>query len=135
VSLTYYVYGLVCPTSGKVHYVGLSRQPAARFYQHLSGAMNPSNDKDRWIASVLEEGREPELLILQIIAYQPVEGKKGYWHSDVDRKEAEREWTRRLHGAGHPLTNKHIPTQKPTEEDLLSRAAERGREFVAALED
>jgi hypothetical protein len=133
-SVTYYVYALACPVERSVHYVGLSRQPTQRYEQHLYGAKNPSSEKDRWIASVVEKGMEPEFLILQTIHYTDVEGNPGYVHSDIDRREAERQWIKRLREAGHPLTNKIVSAEKRDEQELMSRAEARGREFVAALE-
>lgn len=60
---TYYLYALVCPIYKEIKYIGLSKNPELRFYNHLK-AKGEGKRKNEWIIKLKELGLNPELLIL-----------------------------------------------------------------------
>lgn len=89
-----FIYKLVDPKTGVVGYVGQTKQPTRRLYQHISEARGDMFHchRNRWLKSVLDAGSRPQMLILQETV-----GSQGDWF--------ERYWIYRLLGQGHPLTN------------------------------
>lgn len=91
-STTTVIYGLKCPLTEQIHYVGKADVPEMRLRQHLA---SPTNRASReWISALAARGLVPELVILERV---PV----GEW------QRAEREWITRLRLDGHDLTNVH----------------------------
>lgn len=58
-----FIYVLLDPT-WVVRYVGRSRDPFARFREHLDSAVEPGSTKERWIAELLAEGAQPRMAII-----------------------------------------------------------------------
>lgn len=87
-----FIYALRCPNSQELRYVGKSDEPDRRLLQHLQ---SPSRNAEvaAWMASLVEDGKQPELIILERVS--------------VDRwRHAEIRWTKRLRDEGAPLFNK-----------------------------
>jgi hypothetical protein len=60
------VYGVTCPTSGKVVYVGLTKNPKKRLREHCKDARNGRSSPLRsWIRSVLDAGKRPGFVWLE----------------------------------------------------------------------
>lgn len=59
----FYVYGLVCPIYKEIKYIGLTKNPDLRLYQHLNGRCE-SKRKNEWLIQLKELGLKPELIIL-----------------------------------------------------------------------
>jgi len=88
---TTYIYGLKDPRDGKIYYVGKSNNPKYRLYQHVQDK-SINQLKISWIENLLNDGLEPELVILQ-------EVKIEEW------PECEIEWIEKGLSEGWPLTN------------------------------
>lgn len=73
---TTYIYCLSDP-NGEVKYVGKSDNPFKRFSQHLRKAKYKLCYKDRWINSLLEKSKQPELIILDNVSYEDF----GFWEN------------------------------------------------------
>lgn len=60
-----YVYTLKCPISGKIRYVGKSRNPKSRLRQHIEDSRNNTNtEKKHWINGLLQAGKFPKMEIV-----------------------------------------------------------------------
>ena len=86
-----YIYGLICPRSGQIRYIGKSIRPKDRLNDHM-------NDRSKchrvnWLSSLREDGLKPSLAILEIVP------RGESW------QDRERHWI--AHGllSGWPLTN------------------------------
>lgn len=62
-----WIYGLIDPRDGEIHYVGRSKQPFIRLEQHLKDARNGS-EKGRWLTSLTEDDLQPDIRILDCVA-------------------------------------------------------------------
>ena len=60
------VYGVTCPTSGMVVYVGLTKNPKARLKQHCKDArQGRSSPLWSWIRGLLDDGKRPGFVRLE----------------------------------------------------------------------
>lgn len=100
---TVYIYGLVDPRDGLIHYVG--RTTAAlktRLNAHRADiaptwdgkARGAGQDKLRWMLDLKERGLSPAIKVLEEV-------------SPDEAVEAEKRWVQTLFKAGIPLTNRH----------------------------
>lgn len=88
-----YIYGLKCPISGKVRYVGKTNNLKKRYYSHLNPDKGEVNmHKKRWIKKLLNQGEKPEIIILEKIY-------DGQW------EESEVKWIKKGHDEKWGLTN------------------------------
>lgn len=86
-----YIYGLRCPVSRQVYYVGSSVNPWGRYYTHVSRSHNKR--LRQWVRALKKQGNRPELQILARVF--------------TDRwLEIELEWIHKLAAEGHPLMNR-----------------------------
>jgi|GEM_PF-844172 len=90
------IYGLECPNTGKVYYVGISEHGLDRPYEHLKKS-HSSNDVRDWVLSL--NGQEPVICILERdIDKADLRTRQQYWISTMlQRKE--------------PLFNRMIPAE------------------------
>lgn len=91
------IYGLVCPISGNVRYIGKTKNTlAGRLKGHLSGArtFRYHHHAARWIRVLLRNGLAPEIVLL--------EETEGDW------VEAEVRWIAKGKAFGWPLTNSTV---------------------------
>ncbi len=86
------VYALVDPRDDTVHYIGLSKNPAKRYSQHLSSRQR-NQAKKQWIQELLTSQLLPKLTILEEVP------------PDQNAFEREAYWTKYYARARHPLTN------------------------------
>lgn len=93
--MTIFIYGLVCPLSGEVRYIGKSVNPEKRLIAHLTGARTGSYNHHtaRWIRKIEQLGKRPDMVILQEL------------EAGSDWREVERGWIASGLEAGWPLTN------------------------------
>lgn len=89
------IYGIVCPMSGEIRYIGKTNQSLEkRLIAHLTGARRGGEShKNRWIRKCLDAGLRPSMWLLETIP----EGES--WQS------RERKWIRRANELGFMLTN------------------------------
>jgi hypothetical protein len=73
-----YIYGLFCPLTGELRYIGKSIDPEHRIRRHLDAARNPKNYNQRWIATLLRKGIKPTIRVLREV------GADEIWQ-DVER--------------------------------------------------
>ena len=68
--MTVYIYGLKCPHSGQVRYIGKSTKPSVRLYGHLGAAVRGeyNHHTARWLRKLIAAGARPELVILHTVA-------------------------------------------------------------------
>ena len=61
-----YIYGLVCPVSNRVRYIGKSVNPYGRLKTHINDAKhsNLTDKKGKWIKKLLSSNERPSLVIL-----------------------------------------------------------------------
>jgi hypothetical protein len=83
---TIYIYGLFDPADSIIRYVGKTPYPHTRLESHylvgrkvLQGGRTVSTICEKWIAAILEQGRFPEMLILDIASAQNWNEKERYW--------------------------------------------------------
>lgn len=133
---TTYIYGLFCPASEQIRYVGVSKSPVERFRQHISlSDINPASSKglskkQEWIWGLLKSELEPELVILQEVPV--LSERQGQVHPRA--KATENEWIVRLLKAGHKLTNSSLPIQQiKNDEQIMREAMERGRRMFGTV--
>jgi predicted GIY-YIG superfamily endonuclease len=90
-----YIYGLLCPLSGEIRYIGKSIDPERRVKGHISGAKSGaySHHTSRWIRKLDRKGLAPQLVVLQEVG------------EDEDWRQVEREWISSAIASGWPLTN------------------------------
>lgn len=107
------IYGLVCPRSGEIRYIGKTKNGLERRLKgHLSGARTLRYDHHaaRWIRTLLREGLAPEIVLLE--------------ESDGDWVQAEIWWIAKGRELGWPLTNSTIGgdgAPDPTPELLIRK--------------
>lgn len=61
-----YIYGLACPVSNEVRYIGQTSDPIRRFNEHLIDKTDCS--KARWVRSLVELDLRPSLIVLEVVA-------------------------------------------------------------------
>lgn len=60
----YYIYSLTCPIDLEVKYIGYCQDIKRRFSSHLSEARKGKYPKDKWITSIIEQGKKPILNVI-----------------------------------------------------------------------
>ena len=81
-----YIYGLKCPETGIIRYVGKSKKPKSRYSAHLSHTKAKRYDNMhlyRWIAKLLRNGLKPELVILDTCNNENWKEKEKEWISKI----------------------------------------------------
>ena len=89
-----YIYGLYCPDSHAIRYIGKSVNPKARLQRHLSSAANGNlkHHAANWIRGLLSRGLKPRLVHLEAV-------------DESDWQDAEKRWIAFALSSGWPLTN------------------------------
>lgn len=55
-----YLYGITCPVTNEIQYIGQTYHPKQRYREHLRG-----NQKvDFWMREMINQGHKPDLIIL-----------------------------------------------------------------------
>ena len=83
---TTFIYGLVCPTSGEIRYVGKADNPNRRLVYHISAAKRQTEDnyKARWLRKLLHQELRPELTILEECPTADWPEREIYWISQFE---------------------------------------------------
>lgn len=87
-----YIYGLLDPVTENVRYIGLTRQPYTRFFQHLNEAKRNQTRRDRWILKLGRQAQKPLPVIVMVVA-------------ECIASQMERLWIHELRDAGCDLLN------------------------------
>ncbi len=78
---TVYIYGLVDPTSGKVRYVGKSKNPKYRLSVHMNWYLSRTSAKSKWIHGLIKQHLKPSILILQEVSESESATAEAKWIS------------------------------------------------------
>jgi predicted GIY-YIG superfamily endonuclease len=62
--MKYYIYNLICPLTGKVKYVGCTKNPKTRHSQHVKDSFKNNTEKQKWIQMLLHQKREPTMKVV-----------------------------------------------------------------------
>lgn len=105
---TSHVYFLRCPSTGVVRYIGVSRQPVMRFFQHVSGQCVATRD---WVAS-LDGNPEIDVVFSGLTRRQAerVEARLQMFHKVFNRDMLPmnaRHWCTSHNGSRDPYVNVH----------------------------
>lgn len=94
---TTYIYGLKCPVTGYIRYVGKADKPMKRLREHLFQArhssVQPSSEKVTWLRELLSQNLKPSVVLLETVP------------PAADWSDSEQHWIARLIADGDPLTN------------------------------
>lgn len=86
-----FIYGLACPDSGQIRYIGKSIRPEERLMNHMNEVSNCH--RSHWLQSLKAAGKRPCLVILQVLA------------DDENWQEWEKSWIKYGRLVGWKLTN------------------------------
>ena len=75
-----HIYGLVDPRTDQLRYVGKSKNPVVRKYQHVCASqLRRKQHKNHWIKDLLASGLKPELVQLETVPYADWEEAETFW--------------------------------------------------------
>ena len=81
-SSTVFIYGLLDPISRECRYVGKSKNPTVRRYQHVCDSQRaPKTHRNHWIKSLKAQGLYPELLSLEEVSAEDWKDAECFWIS------------------------------------------------------
>lgn len=139
-----YIYGLVDPRSGLVMYVGRSKDPAKRRWQHIHEARAKVKRGAKlsriaaWINDVEQSELEPQIVILDDVPQQEAEDAEAQWirhYLELNQAQANGErGVNKVGGYRIPYTE--TPNPSVTPEVIKAFRLERGwsqRELSAFL--
>lgn len=72
-----YIYGLYCPLTGTLKYVGMTNNPPARYIQHL--ADKADSPKVQWMNTLREHGVKPVMGIIEECTEANVRSRELFW--------------------------------------------------------
>ena len=90
---TTFIYGLECPTTKKIRYVGKADDIKRRLRQHIYQSKNTEGKKNQWIKSLLKENLKPNIKVLSEVPYD----EWGHWEDF---------WIKKMKFEGSDLLNK-----------------------------
>jgi predicted GIY-YIG superfamily endonuclease len=76
-----FIYGLRCPLSNKIRYIGKSVNPNQRFKNHINYEIRSDTHKARWLNKLAEQGLLPNLIIIEETSIDQWEEREKYWIS------------------------------------------------------
>lgn len=62
------IYGLYCPDSGEIRYIGKSKDPRARFQQHINDCNRKKTPSACWIRSLVSRGMVPIMRTHRVVS-------------------------------------------------------------------
>lgn len=101
------IYALRDPRDGSVRYIGKAEDPAKRFRQHLQAGqlMRYQSRKNSWLKSLLTQGFEPELDILDRVPADRANAAECQWIDFYRDFEGDRLTNGTLGGDGGAITD------------------------------
>lgn len=89
------IYGLKCPITGEIRYIGQSKSPVKRFQSHLNSVSNKTKSSHciNWLRKLTKDGLKPELVIFEVV------DENRNW------QDVEREWISLAKNLNWPITN------------------------------
>jgi predicted GIY-YIG superfamily endonuclease len=79
-----YIYALLDPDTGEIHYVGKTVDLERRYKDHLRA--RDKTPKDRWIKKLAQSKKQPDLKVLEKCAERNWAAKEKYWIDSLKRK-------------------------------------------------
>lgn len=76
---TEFIYGLKCPITDTIMYVGRSIQPTLRLGQHMATAGYGDSPRAQWLAELKRQDLRPEIVILEECSSETVKEREIYW--------------------------------------------------------
>lgn len=76
------IYGLTCPTTGKIRYVGRSQDPESRLESHLRAAQSNYHRNRRlykWLRELLEQELRPGLVTIEEVTEDTWADREWHW--------------------------------------------------------
>lgn len=74
------IYGLICPKSGLVRYVGTTkRYLSERLWRHLNPPKKYNDRKQKWINSLKKEGLSPKIILIEETTKTKQLDRESYW--------------------------------------------------------
>lgn len=74
-----YIYGLKCPLSGQVKYIGKTNDLKRRYYEHNQTHRNRKSKKNSWIISLKKKDLSPIMEVLEKCCEQNWEEQEKKW--------------------------------------------------------
>ena len=74
-----FIYGLKCPLSGDIRYIGKSVDPLQRFKKHINYEIKSDTHKARWLNKLIALGLLPELIIIEEVDKYQWEEREKFW--------------------------------------------------------
>jgi len=74
-----FIYGLICPLSNKIRYIGKSINPKQRFKKHINYEIKSDTHKARWLNKLIKQGLMPELVIIEETSLDQWQEREKYW--------------------------------------------------------
>jgi predicted GIY-YIG superfamily endonuclease len=62
------IYALLEPTSNEIRYIGQSIDPDTRLKSHVQTSFTGTTKRDRWIRSLLVNGKHPMLQVISVVS-------------------------------------------------------------------
>lgn len=112
-----WIYGLVCPETGLIRYIGQSQDPHARANSH--GHVTAARAIVAWHQELSHKGLAPTLVLLERVG------------DDAEALAAEREWIARYHRFGDLLNSQPGVASPSVTAAGLTRAQAKVREWLA----
>ena len=75
--ITAWIYGLIDPRDGEIHYIGWSTRPEMRLREHIK--CNKGTCKGVWIKELREDGLEPSMKFLEVTNLYDVQSIEQGW--------------------------------------------------------
>lgn len=92
-----FIYGLICPVSKAISYIGVSANPDKRFEEHLKDPADTA--KTRWLRSLQELGLLPTMTVLAVV-------------DDAEAFAQEERWIAFGLSVSWPLKNETLPNRQ-----------------------
>lgn len=75
------IYGLKDPYSRKIRYIGQTANVRRRLLEHLHDSTDawPKSDKEEWITNLVDEGRAPEMVVLETVDPSEANAAERQW--------------------------------------------------------
>src|SRR5574344_2667050 len=73
-----YIYGLCCPITNEVRYVGQTKSPKERYVAHIYSGVNNIR---KWVAELKQQGLKPYMKILDVFDKDDVSEEEKFYIS------------------------------------------------------
>lgn len=83
-----YIYALCDPDTGEIRYVGQTTDIERRYKQHLQVIGKPNTYRKSWIQSLLKQGKEPVMRILEEATDDAWIEREKWWINEMRRQGA-----------------------------------------------